>query len=375
MPNKLYNFRGWIKVIGRGDDIDYGFPSGSAVVKELELHASLDNDMSFQVSIEKALTSMSDTATITLTNHPVLEDLYTRNRGLLNEWQERDLEVSIMLYHLFPHADQYRDKCNCIFTGNIVDIAVGESKETTDQSLTIKASAGSNAALRATVNKFYTGSFTYRDVMFDLLSLYEPFGFNIPRVDDPDSKLSKFLKRGRRYDQKVSDALNDIAKDLDMVWGFDSNPWTYKEMSEVGEYPDTPTDTNAIFRNKNCYFMDKRSTIDITGLHADTGTEPPINGVNGLRVSGETSHIGLIGHSKTQFTFNTITEPPYNIGMPVYADDAIAHLVVQEDRAIGRINRIMINNNVTRCECSYIDENTGLAILAVDGKNTGALLL
>lgn len=375
MSQYLYNFNGWIKI--RNVNLPYAseFSGEYEEIDDLEIHGSLDNEFTFQISVEKAITSMSDTATIKIVNHPVLEKLYSSDSNLLRNWAEKDLEVSIMLYYRFPHAQLFRDKCNCIFTGDIVDISVEESTSTTDQSLVIKASSGNNAISRAIVNTVYTKDQTYRDILFDIFRYFEPYGYGIPIVRDPDLKLSKRFGRVRSYHNKAADVLNEIAKDLDMVWGLDANPWTYQEMSRQGIYPDTPTDLTALNKNKNCYFVDKRTVFDISGLHGSTGTEPPISGINGLRISGDTGHIGLIGRTKSQFTFNSPTEPPLNIGMPVYVDDVTAHLVQESERFIGRINRITINNNKTHCECSYIDNETGLAILDRVGRNTGAYIL
>lgn len=380
MAQLAYNLIGFIQVHERDNN--------GVITRQLgdfEMHHRLDNDSHFQISVEKALTSTGSTATVTVTNHKVLELLYTEQRSLLKKWSELNLELSIVLYFQYPNANTQSNFTNCIFTGDIVDISVGESTTTLDQNLIIKASMGYRPNLRAMVTsdtlkdgKYYTSldyPTTY-DVVLDLFKFFEPYGYELQVIEDPFNLLSKPWKRSKTLKGKVSDNLNTIAKDLDMVWGYDSNPWTLDERSLSGLYPNQPNNIATIYDNKHCYWVDKRAVFDVSRLHAGTGTDKPsYNGINSLRVSGDTGHIGLIGYTKAQFSFNSLFDCSYNIGMPVLADDVRAHLVEDYQRTWGRINRVSINNDVIHCECSYIDEDTGYTSLDNDGKNTGGLLV
>lgn len=374
-----YNFHGWVKFRQKYLPLASEF-SGEydyETIEEFEIHHSMDNDSGFNISIQKALSSNGATATVTLTNHKNLEDLYRRTKENLENWQEKELEMSIVLYHQYPDIHIYPERVNCVFTGDVVDIAVNQSSSTLDQGLSIKAIMGYTAASRYGINDTYSAGDSYRFVVEDLFRRLETQGYDLFYLGDPAGKLNKVLPRALIFTDKISTALNQIAKDLDMVWGWDSNPWRYSDMSLDGRYTNLgiPSNLNAINEDKHCYWTDKRDVFDVTGIHGSSGTEERINGINGLRVSGDTGHVGLIGYTKSQFTFSAIYSPAYNVGMPVFADDVRAHLTQANERAIGRINRMTINNNTVTCECSYIDPDTQFAILDADPNRTGAYLL
>lgn len=379
MTDFAYNFHGWVKFREKYLPLASEFTGeyDYRVIDEFEIHHSLDNDSGFHISIQKALSSNGATATVTLTNHKILETIYSNSQSVLKNWQDKELEMSIVLYHQYPDIHIYPERVNCIFTGDVVDIAANQSNSTLDQSLSIKAIMGYTSASRYGVNTTYTTGDTYGFVVEDLFRRLETQGYDLFYIGDPYGKLNKPLLKPIIFTDKISTALNQIAKDLDMVWGWDSNPWRFSDMSLDGRYTNLgiPSNLNAINEEKHCYWVDKRDVFDVTGIHGSSGTEARVRGINGLRVSGDTGHIGLIGYTKSQFTFSALYSPAYNVGMPVFADDVRAHLTVADDRAIGRINRMTINNSVVNCECSYIDPDTQLAILDADPNRTGAYLL
>lgn len=368
MPKAAFKFAAWMEINERDKN-------GTLIKRWSEFDANLllENSFDYQFNIEKSLTSNADTATISITNHPVLEEMYKQKKLYFEKFNEKHLEVSILLYYVYPHAELFPEKTNCIFTGDITDIYIDESENTNDQGLTLKATCGYYANLRAEINKTYPAGISYRQVVEDLFTYFNKYGHNLYTLDDPNNKLNKPLKRARSYHTKVSEALNDIAKDLDMIWGFDCTPWTYKERGPIGIYPGIPSDPSAINRYKRAWFADKISVFDTTGIHNNTGKERSIRGINGLEINGSTGKLGLIGYTKSQFSFTKLFDPSINIGMPIFASDVGAR--DQYVEFIGRINRVAINNEIMKCECSYIDEKTGLAILEKDAKNAGALIL
>ena len=368
MPKAAFKFAAWMEINERDKN-------GNLIKRWSEFDANLilENSFTYSVTIEKSLTSNADTATISITNHPVLEELYKQKKAYFNKFNEKHLELSILMYYEYPHVILFPEKTNCIFTGDVSDIYVDESENTNDQGFTLKATCGNQANLRAEVNKSYNAGMSYRQVVEDLFKQFNKYGHELYVLDDPKNKLNKPLKRARSFHGKVSEALNDIAKDLDMIWGFDGTPWTYKERGPIGIYPGIPSNPAAINRPKRAWFVDKISVFDITGMHSDTGKERPIRGVNGLEINGSTGKLGLIGYTKSQFSFSKLFDPSINIGMPVFASDVGAR--DQYVEFIGRINRVSINNEIMKCECSYVDEKTGLAILEKDAKNVGALIL
>lgn len=368
MPQYAYKFAAWLEINERDEN-------GNLIKRWSEFDSNLimNNSLTFSYSLEKSLTSYGDTATIRVVNHPVLEQMYREKKMYFDKFRDKHLEVSLMFYYEYPHVILHPDKLNCIFTGDLVDIYTEDSSSTTENALVIKATAGYEASLRAEVNKNYSAGMPYRDVITDLFTYFNKYGHELSLIDDPTNKLNKPLKRSRTFHTKVVDAINDIAKDLDMIWSFDSTPWTYQERGPIGIYPGIPSNPAAINNRKRSWFADKISVFDVTGLHANTGLGTPYRGINALEVNGSTWHTGLIGYTKSQFTFNKRFDPSFNVGMPVLAADVGA--INQYVEFIGRINRISYNNNDMHCECSYLDPDTGLALLEKDGKNTGSLLL
>lgn len=387
MTDFAYNFHGWVMF----RELDKYYPLASefsneagtrpadkpntyTVLEDFQIHHRLNNDSGFRINIQKALVSNGGTATVTLTNHKLLERLYSRQKRLLDDWDKKQLEMSIVMYHQYPDVHLFPERVNCIFTGDVVDISVSQSSTTLDQELSFRAIMGYHAASRYWVNEIYPSGTTYREIVEDLFNRYSVLGYELFYFDDPVGKLNEVLARPLTVHDKISNVLNQIAKQFDMTWGWDSNPWRFSDMSLDGRYTNIgiPSNLNAINEDKHCYWIDKREVFDVTGIHGSSGTEARVNGISGLRVSGDTGHTGLIGYTKSQFTFNAIFSPAYNVGMPVFADDVRAHLTVQDERAIGRINRVTFNNNIVTCECSYVDPETGFAILEEDAYRTGA---
>ena len=368
MPQFAVSFAMYMEIWERND-------AGTYIKHWEEFDANLiqDNSFNYTVSIQSTLTSNSDTCEITIPNHPELETLYRDKKAYFDKLNEKNLEVNVLLYYINPHATLFPDKTHCIFTGDLTDIYVSENSTPTDQSLTFKCTHGYRAALRAEVDKSYPAGTAYRNIVLDLFNFFTPYGYGVPQIDDPNNKLAKLTKRPRTFHGKVSDALNSVAKDLEMIWSFYSNPWTYQERGPVGVYPGIPSNPAVINNPKKCWFCDKVSVFDPSQIHSTTGKERSVRGINGLEVNGSTSKLGLMGYTKSQFTFTKPFDPSLQVGMPVFAADVGARN--QYTEFVGRINRISINNEIMNCECSYIDDDTNLAVLEQDGKNTGALLL
>ena len=314
------------------------------------------------IRIEKSITSNLDTATITIHNHPILEQMYDQKKAFFDNMNEKFYEVDIFqYYHCNTDNEVTRERNQCIFTGDLVDLSVTESSEITDQALNLSLVAGQRASLRTIVNKAYTSAQIYDNVIADLLDQFT--GYDLTVVDDPFNKLFKNLPKTRTVHKKVSEVLDDICRDLEMTWGFDAARYNIN------------TTTSGYLKSKGLYFVDKASVFD------SLPSEDPAdfnNGVGPHELAASTGKIGRIGYAKSQFTLTHLTDPALNIGRSVRASDYgtlnAASDLNTGDAFFGRINRMSINNNTTYIECTYIDED-GNAIIENDKKNSGSLIL
>lgn len=306
-----------------------------------------------EVSFEKSLSSNNDTASISIVNHLALEKIYKHKRLFFDRFFEKRYEVDIMQFHLCPFLDKADKTVSCIFSGDLTDISTKSGMNTTSHNLELPLVAGKNATLREIKAKKYSGGITYKSMVQDLFSSLK--GYELTVLDDPDGKLNKVVKKPRTVHGKVSDILNDISTDLDMVWGLDSNPWKLSERRAGG------SDGSTGFNAKHAYFADKSSSFDVAG----------VNGTGAFSVNGSTGKIGLTAFSRRGFSFSHLTDPMLNIGVLVLASDLGSMNDAVEVE--GRIDRISSSNGIMNIDCTY-SEN-GKAIIPVDKSHSGALIL
>lgn len=305
------------------------------------------------VTIEKSITSTSDTATISVHNHVVIEELYKNKRALFENFGDREFEVDIMVwYENDPESLGTRQNHN-MFTGSVDNISIPNDQSITDKSLTIQATSGREDALRTLLIKRYPSGTSYKEIVYDCFDQFN--GFDLAVFDDPDGKLNKKLIRPKTYHQKVSDVLNDISRDVDMTWGFSYVPWTIPQRFGVGGDP------SANIANKRAYFVDKRSIFDMNGIFG-TGVR---------ECNGSTGKLGRVGFNKSEVTFTHLVDDRLEVGDHVAVSDYGTMNEATEFEI--RINRMSLSNNILSIEGSYIKD--GLAVIEKDKDNSGALKL
>lgn len=323
------------------------------------------DSLTCDISIEKSITSNSDTANVKIQNHPILEQMYSEKRAFFEKMNEKFYEVDIFQWHgctigsfTDPTRAETLQKIQCIYTGDLTDITADESDSITDQALSLSLVSGSRASIRTIVNKKYAAGTTYLAVVNDLLSMYTAYSVTV--LDDPLGKLNKTLPKSRTVHRKVSEVLDDICRDLEMTWGFDAaryNMWT----------------GNLIAAPKSLFFVDKASVFDSIPSADPTDAN---NGVGPHFLDGGTGKYGRIGYTKSQFTTNHATDPALNIGRSIQASD-FGTMDYPDDfntAFLGRINRMSINNSTCHLEAAYIGDNNR-AIIEYDKKNSGAWIL
>lgn len=350
MVMKRFGFSQWVEVW----EVDKATGARIAIVDELTDWFYDHNDVS--ISVEKSITSNSDTATIEVWNHRILERMYAEKLGFFKAFFKKQYEVDIMQWYECGQADIADSYVQCIFSGDLEDIYAKDDSSITDQALTFSATSGQRIATRAVLNKKYSAGIKYREVVEDIFDSMNP-AYKLTVLDDPFNKLDKPLKRARTFHTKSVEALNDIARDLEMTWGLSENPWRLSERRIGGTNPATG------FNPKHAFFVDKTSVYDVTGVH----------GTGFIECNGSTGKLGKIGYTKSQFTFSHLYDPRLNVGMPV----AVSDFGTMKDGVEfnGRINRLSINNNEVQVEAAYIDPATGRAIIEEDKTHTGARVL
>lgn len=316
-------------------------------------YSDTDAQNDTQITVNKSITSNPDTASVTIQNHRILEKMYRDKYYFFEEFHKKNYEIDLLFFYNCGHLENQKQYAHCFYSGDFDDIYVKPDRSITDQSIEIRSTAGLRASIRTIVNKKYPAGTTYKTIVEDVFSHY--FDYELTVLDDPKGKLNKALPRARTYHKKASDILNDIARDLEMTWGFDSNPWTV-EMALLGQI------TNPGQRDKHAYFVDKCSVFDVTQLH---GTAP-------FNINGSTGKDGRIGYTKSQFTFDHRYDHPLNIGMAVNVSDY--GTMNEGTEFLGRVNRISVNNSSCHVEAAYIGDD-GLAIVEYDKKHAGALVL
>jgi hypothetical protein len=354
MPKpKRFSFSQWVE-FWEVDDI------GQRIGRNQDLTDWYNNHNDINIAINKSITSNADTCTIDIWNHRIIEQMYRDKKVFFDRFFEKDYEIDVMQWYECGHADIDDKFVQCIYSGDFDDIYVKDDSSITDQALSINSTAGRRASIRTVLNKKYPAGTAYLAIVQDIFTLFQP-GYELTQLDDPNNKLSKTLPRARTYHRKAVDVLNDIARDLEMTWGFAENPWTLAQRRIGGSDPTTGNDP------KHCYFVDKISVFDISGIHGAVYQE----------CDGSTGKLGRIGYTKSQFTFEHLYDPPLNIGMPVEVSDfgTMNHPADIATAFRGRVNRMSINNHTVHLECAYINPDTGYAVVENDKKHAGALVL
>lgn len=309
------------------------------------------DQLDVDVSIDKSITSNSDTATITVNNHPILEDMYRNKKAFFEGFNAKVFEVDIMLWY-DNDPDTARTN-HCIFSGNVDEMMTPQSSSITDQQLVINAVGGKRESVRTITNKRYPSGMTYRQVVEDIFQQFP--SYNLTVLDDPLGKLNKPIKRPRTYHTKAVEILDDIARDLEMTWGFDCNPWTVGQRFAGGGFP------NQHLEAKHAYFVDKSSIFDVLGLY----------GNGGQAMNGSTGKLGRIGYGKSTITFEHLTDDRLNIGMNALVSD---YGTMNDGVEFStRVDRLSINNNQTNIEATYVVG--GKAVIEENKDNSGALKL
>lgn len=344
-----------VTFVWRTDEFGVRLPDEDVITSfENAYYDTLDVD----VSIDKSITSNADTATVTYHNHPSLEQMYFEKKAFFDRVNERFYDVDIFLYHdgaLDTEADRHRN--TCIFTGAITDIQVANNTSITDSSVAFSLTAGGNTSTRTITNRKFAKGTTYLNVVNALLAQFTAYDAT---VSDPNGKLNKVLPKARTIHKKTAEALDDICRDLEMTWGFDA----------IIAHQRTADIQNS---RKTIYFVDKVSVFNHTNNPAAIANA----GVGPHDIDGATGKMGRIGYTKSQFTFDHLTDCTLNIGRSVRVSDFGTMDAASDlnNEFLGRINRVSINNNTSHIEATYIDPATGLAILENDKKNTGAKVL
>ena len=348
MPDFRYHFQIWVE-LWEVDDLGNRFtPANDSIT------AQFNGTQDVDVSIDKSISSNLDSAQITIHNHIALEKMYSQKLIFFQEFFKKDYEIDILMFHRCPHFTDSPQSAQCIFSGDLDDIYASGDGSITDQSLVLNLTAGKRASVRSIVNTKYPAGTSYLDIVIDLFTFFG--GYDLTLIDDPLNKLSKITPKPRTVHGKVSDILNDIARDMDMTWGFDSNPWTLGERRAGG------TDGTTGFNRKRCYWVDKKSVFDVLG----------VNGVGAHNLNGSTGKIGRIGYTKSQFTLSHIYDPVVNIGMSINASDF--GTMNEAVDFLGRVTRMNVNNDIMSLESSYIGDD-GLAVINFDKKHTGGWVL
>lgn len=305
------------------------------------------------VNIQKSITSNSDTASVVIHNHPMLEQMYADKRNFFTSLNENSYEVDILLAYLCEENPNDEESFpRCIFTGDLDDVVVNGDSSITDQSVGLNLTSGRHSSIRTVINKKYPAGTTYLAVVQDAFSKF--LGFDAPLISDPLGKLNKTLLRPRTVHIKASELLNNIARDLEMTWGFDAAKWINTT---------TASGENAL---KACYFVDKESVFDPLGYY----------GAGPHYCDGSTGKIGRIGYTKSQFSFTHSVDTVLNIGVEVHASDfGTMNFPDDIQNAFkGRVNRMSISDDVCTLDATYIGDN-GRAIIEHDKKNAGAWVL
>lgn len=314
-------------------------------------------------TIEKSLTSNTDTATVNVANHFLLEKIYEDKKMFFDGFYKKKYEMDIMFWH--ENQPLLGRTNHAIFSGDVDTLSVPAVQTGTDAELSYTAGGGTRENQKVVVNKTYTKGTAYSVVIRDLFAHY--ISYTLAVLDDPFNKLNKVLKADRTYHGKVSEALDDISREFSMTWGLDCNPWT------IPERFGTPAANPLAWQNKKrAYFVDKRSVVDILGMY----------GKGPFEVSAETGKIGLMGFTKTGISFTHLTDDVLNIGQHVRVTDgkhtgSLSTAAVQRLTPTwydARVDRISINDDVTTVEATYIGED-GNAVNTEEETGQGAKIL
>lgn len=329
---------------------------GNRVLKNDDFSDWFSNHNVIDYNIQKSITSNQDTASITIQNHRLIEEMYKDKYFFFKRFHEKDYEVDLMHWHQCQdaEADDGGTHVHCMFSGDLENLYPAGSDSITDQALSFDMVAGKRTAIRSITNKSYPAGTPYRVIVQDLFGTF--VGYNLSVLDDPFNKLAKTLLKPRTFHGKTETLLNSIATDLEMTWGFDASPWLLSDRRIDGAGT-----SNFNIPLKNAYWVDKKSVFDVAAR----------NGIGPRILNGSTNKQGRIGYSKDQITVTHGSDPMLNIGILIQVSDY--GTMNEANDFTARVNRMSINNETTTLEASYYVD--GQVILEEDKRNAGSFVL
>lgn len=282
-----------------------------------------------ECNINKALGSGQQTAIVTLHNAPIIEEIRSNYFSYIETIRNQNWRVYIWAWWADSRA-KTDAPYSPIFIGDIYEDVNVQPQSTNDATITLRANSHDYIMRSGPYKKEYAAETTYREIVDDVFAYFRDQLQAVNRlvIQDFEGLLDqKKVIRPFVINRNPTETLNDICRELDMVWGVDS---------------------------KTMYFLKRDDFIFTERL-----MENP-KGNADVRIASASGLTSLVNFSKYQFSFSALWDNVYEIGRGIGVEEFPQINVNSDPPIAGRINSLSINldnysGHTTDVICQYFN--------------------
>lgn len=292
-----------------------------------------------ECQINKELGSAQQTATVTLHNAPIIEEIRTDYFAYLQRIREQNWRIKIWAWWS-DSPDRTEPAYSPVFVGDIYDDVSVNSSSVNDSALVLRANSHEFIMRSGKYRTEFPAGTSYLDIVNNIFSYFKNelnyVDHKIVIQDMNDLLGGKAVEKPFVINRNPTENLNDICRELDMVWGVDSEAFYIIHRKEAFLEDQLPK----IIKDGNL-----TATVFRTGMKS------------------------LVNFSKYQFSFSNLWDNAFSLGKILGVSERQQINVDQPTPIGGRINNlsIILNNYVghsCNLTCQYIDfEGDGLVII------------
>jgi len=309
-----------------------------------------------EVDINKGLGSTQNTCNLTFYNHLLIEQIRKNPDLIVSSISENFYRVRVWAWHDDNSSSTSTARPNIppVFVGDVIDGFTVEDLDTVDSSIRIQAHSHSWLSTIGKMKKTWEPGTNYLLIMQDLLQFILDKNYGVETlgnapvyvIEDETSGIleAKLLLRSKSININPLEEINEICRELDMLWGIENNiPYVLLRAN--------------FFRNN---FLN----------------QTPINEGDSI-YSSETSKIKLNSYGLFEFNASSIWQNSFVLGT-VHAQVDIGSIDPSvTSNAIGRLDSLSISlsngqkGHTTNLQYSWLGDDDKVRLPRRRGNTTG----
>ncbi|NKB76260.1 MAG: hypothetical protein GKR96_04275 [Gammaproteobacteria bacterium] len=238
----------------------------------LNINLQTYQPLNTSVSFSKDITSKTNTATVSITNASLIEEIYQQGQAFVEELADSHVVCDVIV------GDTGSGEEHVAYSGDVVDFSISSS--TNDSTITFSLSTGAIAKVKGTVNKPFPAETSYREIVEQCFadSYTDKYAIDLSAILDPEGVLETKLLKPRTFYGPTYDVLDTIGRGIAQDENAQHPGYVWSIDNFEGD-------------RQKAFFIDRRSPVDVFG---DGSIKT---------LSHETGRVGRIGLTRTGFSF------------------------------------------------------------------------